>query len=311
MNLRPVTRRWDPHDLQTALEMVSRAERRALERAERLRLEAEDVLRSACRQAAETEETIRQEFVGELRDLRRELEAASRRATVAEAELDMLRAAHTELEFRARAAGLDLAATENASAVPPLQAVTAAAKRSGGAPRAELAAIEAEALRRRAQAELDLARAREEAVRLLTAATSEAQDLLRSAVSAIERDTAVAAATREQAERDGEAAAALRNEAAELRAEAARVLDEARRRAGQIAEEATEEARRAAVAVRRQVLEEFLSLRDAMDRTRESFQSFLDSVDPPDALLPPDQTSGPVGGTVPRAEPVGTESPGR
>lgn len=47
MTLRPVIRRWDPNDLETARRVVSRAERRALDRAEEYSRMAEDLLRAA------------------------------------------------------------------------------------------------------------------------------------------------------------------------------------------------------------------------------------------------------------------------
>lgn len=86
MTLRPVPRRGNSQDVDRARQLVSRAEIRALERAERLRAEAEDLLALAAQRAAETEERVRDRHAAELAAER----AAAERAA---AELAAVRAA--------------------------------------------------------------------------------------------------------------------------------------------------------------------------------------------------------------------------
>lgn len=265
MTLRSVRRRWEPTDLETALKMVSRAERRALERAEELRVEAERLMRSVSTQAVAVESKVRGEFAVELGALRDELEASSRRTTVAEVELDLL-----------RAAGAEARSDRRAPTVAPLRPLSGEAD-----PAAFAVTAEATATRIHAEAQLALARAQEEAVRILTAATDQAKDLLSMRVTALERDAAVITVAREQAERDAERAATLRSQAEEMldaaRSEAQAVLDGARVDAQEVVKKARQEAAEVMLAVRRQLIEELLSLRAAMDRARRSLESFVDA----------------------------------
>jgi hypothetical protein len=378
--LRPVTRRWNPSDLDTARRVVSRAERRALDQADQFRRQAEDLLRSMAAQAIDAEKKVREAFAAELRALRDEMETTSRRVTIAESELELYRGRYAELRSAAESAGV---------AIPPADALPTAQHgegeqhgerrqpqgegeqaRGGGAQADEvppvqmlpdevhpvdpeleaqrvLAAARSSAARLHSQAELELARAKEEAVRVLSHVTQQAADLLAATVAAVERDTAIAAASREQATHDGVAASAKWREAdAELarvaeesrrirvesarslesahaesartlesahaesartldaaraesdhtleaaRSEAARTLEAARSEADEAdrlreqaraeADAILEQARRQAETEREQIHRhlgaEIVGLRDAMDRTRESFETFLQSV---------------------------------
>jgi hypothetical protein len=367
--LRPVTRRWNPSDLDTARRVVSRAERRALDQADQFRRQAEDLLRSMAAQAIDAEKKVREAFAAELRALRDEMETTSRRVTIAESELELYRGRYAELRSAAESAGV---------AIPPADAHPTAQHgegeqhgerrqpqgegeqaRGGGAQADEvppvqmlpdevhpvdpeleaqrvLAAARSSAARLHSQAELELARAKEEAVRVLSHVTQQAADLLAATVAAVERDTAIAAASREQATHDGVAASAKWREAdAELarvaeesrrirvesarslesahaesartldaaraesdhtleaaRSEAARTLEAARSEADEAdrlreqaraeADAILEQARRQAETEREQIHRhlgaEIVGLRDAMDRTRESFETFLQSV---------------------------------
>lgn len=268
MSLRPRTRRLDPADLDTARKLVSRAERRALQRAEELRAEAEQLLKSASSRRVDLEREVRTELETELEGLRREMEEAGRRATIAENELELLRARHADLLTRARDAGLEVP-TGDEGHVPPLQVVGPGEGASAGS----------ETSRLHARAELELARARQEALAVLATATAEAEDLLSSAVGAIERETAITAATREQAERDGRAAAARRQEMelalVRTREEADRLIEDARAQAGRIVVEARREAAEVMAAVRAELESEIIDLRDVVDRTRDTFGVFL------------------------------------
>ena len=231
--MKPIVRS-EPVDLDAARKIVSREERRALDRAEQLRAEAEELLKLVSDQAVDAEVKVRAEFEDQIRALREEMAEASRRATVAESELELLRAG--------RPAG-------SGGAEPRTRVVTL------GREEDQLAATAATtAAQLRAQAEIELSRAKEEAVGILAAASREAGDLLFSAMTAIENDTSAARAARRQAEDDG-------------------------RQAGE-----------ALNAVRRQLLAEMLGLRDAMDQTRASFTQFLESssADP----APPDRAVG-------------------
>lgn len=295
--IRPGARRGDLNELEAARRVVSRAERTALEKAEALRAEAEALLKSTSARTVDAEGKVRQEFEAKLRALQEELDLTSRRATVAENALELLRTEHTELSARARQAGLEVPRVDTPDrdlVVPPLQMLTA--EHDGGERPSVLsefvermsddtdrlmAAASAAASRMHSQAELDLARAKDEAVELLSAATQEAEDLLATALAAIERDTAIAAATREQAQRDGEAANALRQQletsAAKMEEEARRIRDSARADAARIIEEAEREANQMMAEVRRRLADEVTTLREAMDRTRDSFEQFLDT----------------------------------
>ena len=276
--------------------MVGRAEREALEKAEALRSEAEALLKSTSARTVDAEGKVREEFEAKLRSLQEELDLTSRRATVAENALELLRTEHAELSARARQAGVEVPNVDTPAGdlvVPPLQLVTAEGDGDAGPSVLSefvermsddtdrlMAAASAAASRMHSQAELDLARAKEEAVELLSAATQEAEDLLATALAAIERDTAITAATREQAQRDGEAANALRKQletsAEKMEEEARRIRDSARADAARIIEEAEREASEMMAAVRSRLADEVTTLREAMDRTRDSFERFLE-----------------------------------
>lgn len=107
--LRPTGRRWEPDDLEGAKKVVSRAERDALDRAEQLRREAEQLLKAAGAQVVDAELKVREEFSAEMDALRAEMAAAGLRATAAEGELELLRAEHTELRAWLEAAGIGTA----------------------------------------------------------------------------------------------------------------------------------------------------------------------------------------------------------
>lgn len=287
--------------------MVSRAERKALERAEELRREAEALLKSTTSQTVNAELKVRQDFESQLRALREEMDATSRRATVAESELELVRVELGQLRLRAAEAGVEVGpdTTGGSLEVPPLKmlvvdpkggGITAStlddfvARMSSDTDRLMQSAAVA-ASRMHSQAELDLARAKEEAVLLLRSATQEAEDLLAAAVAAIERDTAITRATREQAERDGEVAATLRAEAKkaleEVEAEGERIRAEAQVEAKRIIEAAERESAEALAAVRHRLSDEVVSLRKAMERTRDSFESFLEHQVRPDGTPEP------------------------
>jgi ElaB/YqjD/DUF883 family membrane-anchored ribosome-binding protein len=323
--VRRVSRRINANDLETARKVVSRAEVRALEKAEEIRREAEELLRSVSSQAVDTEVKVREQFDVELRALREEMDATSRRATVAESELELVRAEYRELQVAAQSAGINVAPSGTQLEVRPLQLVTTGSDPSGRSMAGEfvdrmngdserlMAAASAAAARLHSQAELDLARAKDQAVRILSTATHEAEDLLSAAVTAIERDSAIASASREQAERDGALAAehsrdaeqvlALATEDAgrlreEARIEAGRVMAKARVEAERTSQEGRREAAQALEAVHGQLVHEIVGLRDAMDRTRQSFDLFLESTatattpDPPVPAPPADGAGG-------------------
>ena len=304
MAMKPVSRP-EASDLEVARKIVSRAERRALERAEQLRAEADELLKLVSSQAVDAEVKVRAEFDAQSRALREEMAEASRRATVAENELELLRA-------RTDGARTELVTT-------PIDDPAQAERLT--------AAAAATAAQIRAQAELELARAREEAVGLLASASREAGELLSSAMAAVENDTAATEAVRAQLEEELRAAAAVRSEldvalgqatqdAARIRedgivtrdrvvddaiAEAARILEAARAEAGRIREssgpdvdnaraeadrlvaEARREAADALNAVRCQLISEILGLRDAMEKARQSFAQFVESAEPASA----------------------------
>ena len=240
--------RSESSGLDAARRIVSRAERRALERAEALRAEAEELLKLVSAQTVDAEVKVRSEFEGQIRALREEMAEASRRATVAESELEILRAQADD----ARTAMVSTPGDAGAEA-----------ERLAAATSATAAQI-------RAQAELELARAREEAVGILAAASREAGDLLTSAMAAIETDHVASESVRHQVEEELQAVSAVRQEleaalaqasqdAARLREdgivtrdrlvdnatrEAARLLDEARAESDRLVEVARSESAR-------------------------------------------------------------------
>lgn len=279
--LRPISRRWEPDEVEEAKKLVARAESQALERAEQLRLEAETLLRAAEAHRDQTATRAREEVAAQLTALRLELDQVTRRASDAEAELERLRAENAELKSRPGAARPDgPEAADPAMATPPLRLVP-----SPGGPEEEAA---------------DTARAREDAMRILAVAAKEAEELLTTAVDTIERETAAAADLRRRAETEGlaaeelrrraeadlEAAAAARDEAAaerevaadalsQARAEAERLLEEARLECDALVAAARAEVRSEMAALRRQFATEVSNLRQAMDRARDSVEQIL------------------------------------
>src|SRR5438270_2442224 len=317
MVLRPGSRRTEALDLEAARRVVSRAERRALERAEELRQEADEILKAASNQAVDAEVKVREQFAAELQALREELAGTSRRATVAESQLELLRTREAEEggtdAATAQSGGSSTTgdggghATEVApEAVPGLRVVSTDpgrdpaqlsefGERLAGDPERLVAATGAAAARLHARAELEMVRCRDEALRILTDASREAEDLLMSAIAAIDRDTAIAAATLEQAERDGSAAAARRGDAeaaleagegpaarlrGEARPDADRLVNEARAEADRLVEEARAEAARIVEASRHDAarhLEEALARVDQLseDARRDATEALV------------------------------------
>lgn len=274
---------------------------------------------------------VREAFQADLAAMRDEMDAASRRATLAESELDLLRGSYAELEEHVRSRGdarpKELTSGPPPEVVRPLQIVTndpdniqgtstftRFRERMSDDTERLLAAASTAAARLHSQAEIDLARARDKAVAVLAKATQEAEDLLSAAVTAIERDTALADATREQARRDGEVAATARQEAemaatvirresedaaatlrreaeeaaaalrrqaeaslASASADARRLRDESRHEAERLLVDAEREASEVLIAVRRQLASEISALCDAADRTRDSVEQFLEA----------------------------------
>src|SRR5579862_4803869 len=90
--LRPVLRRRGASDLEAARKMVSTEERHALERAEELRREAEELYKTASEQAGGTG------GAGDVAGSEEQVEALRQRADAAESELEQLRARCAELE---------------------------------------------------------------------------------------------------------------------------------------------------------------------------------------------------------------------
>lgn len=139
------------------------------------------------------------------------------------------------------------------------------------------------------EGEADITRAREEAVAILAGATREAENLLNSAMAAIEHDTAIAKTHREKAEWDARAAAAARTEAeavlARARAEAHAIVEGARSDAGRILRDARDKGRAQAHAeleqARQRFAEETAGLRAVMDQARSTLERVLQVEDAP------------------------------
>jgi hypothetical protein len=268
--VRPVIRRFDPSDLETARRVVSRAERRALDQADGYRRQAEEVLKAVAGRTVDAEAAVRAEYEAQLAALREELGAAGRRASVAENELELLRVGSGPEKC---------AGTEP---VPPLRLVSPEQSQN----RLDdpfVAAARASAARLHAQAELDTIRARQEAVHVLVGAAAEADRKLAAVVTAIESDGTCAAAALEQARQDAEAAARRLQEAEALLARAEEdatlmrensrlaaggIVEEAEREADRILAESRREAGRALSEIHRQLIGEMSELRAAIDRTR-------------------------------------------
>jgi hypothetical protein len=266
--LRSRLRRGDASELDRARRTVSRAQRKALEQAEAAQQAAEALLKGAAKATVDAESKVSRQFEERFEALRSELVEASRRATVAENELELAR-----LELaRLRPGGDDRGAGPGAE---PVRVVEAAPSPGAGAHRVEAAAARS-AARLQAQGELELIRARDEAARLLRAARDEAQALLASALAVIERNAAVVEAVREQTDKDSEAAATLRARLevtlAGLQDEADRIRGAAGAQARAIIDEAEHQAAETASDVRRRLAEEIVALRRVMDHARDSFE---------------------------------------
>jgi hypothetical protein len=106
-----------------------------------------------------------------------------------------------------------------------------------------------------------------EAERIIRTAMEEARCLLVTALAAVERDAALTAATRAQAEQDGQAALAARQEAEDLLRRAARQASAA---------DAESSTARVREPLGGQLAVELSRLRDALERTRVSLDRYVD-----------------------------------
>ncbi|MBV9660617.1 MAG: hypothetical protein JO337_05625 [Acidimicrobiales bacterium] len=294
--MRPVMRRWEVNDLETARKMVSDEERQALERAEQLRHEAEELLQAAQERSGippASEEPAEGEEPTELVELRNEVETLRARC----AELEAKTAEPTSPEEGAPTGGLAPLATEG---LPSGELLNSFAQRMSQDIERLMEEAGAAAARLHLQAEEDMTRAKEQSARILSMASKEAEDLLAAAVKAIERDTMGAQSAREQAERENEVAGAARQEAAGVlgqaqldadqiregaREESRRMLEEARDVSGRAVEEAQDESRRIveeghlaareeARLLRRELADEVSKLRAAMNSASETLERF-------------------------------------
>jgi chromosome segregation ATPase len=288
-----LTRRWGPNDLEAARRVVSSAERQALDRAEQLRLEAEALLVASAERRAEEDRKVREEVTSEVDGLRAQLEEVTQRAADAEAELQRLQ---VEWERDGQPDPADDPAR------PALTLVTDEGASTDASYLADFVA------RMTAEAErlVDAAKAATATGPPAEPARTEADDLIKDALSAIERDTTAAASLvaeaegerraaeelrrqvererqaidelRRQVERERQAADELRRElerehraAAVAREEAQNQLSEARAQAERLLAEACA----SRDAQRRQLAAQMASLRDAMDVVRESLDRII------------------------------------
>lgn len=200
--MRPIIRRDERDDLEAARRMVSAAERQALERAEGLRREAEDLLHGATGVvSAGAPAGDSADLAGQVDALRSEVREAAERLSAQAEELGRLRAEQHQLTMK-------------------LQRIQSAAEQ----PRADRSPAPAEP------------------GHAVLPALREAEELLSAAVAAVERETERAAAVRSEAERArrvaeeeaGRIVAAARAEAESIRRrardEGRASYDEARRR---------------------------------------------------------------------------------
>jgi len=223
----------DREQLHTARDVVSRAEHEALERAERLQQEAEQLLRVATERGAEIEERIRAKVQEEIDFLRAEAAAAVERAERAEE-----RARHLEAELVRRAEGEG--ATEVYAGGPDegVEVLVSRMQSEAAALSQALTAV-AEEVKNRAHELLRASRAEAEAeaARILDGARSEAEQLTQEANSwheEVQRARQELEALQEslaqrQAQLDSELEAAQANRAA---------LEAAQREAEAVAQEA-------------------------------------------------------------------------
>jgi F0F1-type ATP synthase membrane subunit b/b' len=258
---------------------VSRAERKALDRAEKLRKEAEDLLDASTSRRADAERKAREELAEEIASLRVEMEAASRRAAEAEAQLEQLRSDRAEAEEVSDRPSLSLvpdqpgdsilggfAARMTEDADRLLQAAREAAE-------TQFAQVRSELEEAKRSADRMVAEAKRSADQIVSDARSEAEELLRTALAAIERDAGAATAALEEAERARQAAQTAHEQAeSELRAatatneEAEKQLTEARAEAHRLVAEAQEARQEQLAEGRSEFAAELATLRQAIDR---------------------------------------------
>jgi DNA repair exonuclease SbcCD ATPase subunit len=283
--VRPLTRRWGSNDLETARRVVSAAEREALDRAEQLRLEAEVLLQASVAQRAEEERHAREQVMSEVAGLRAELEQVTTRATEAEAEVQRL---HTEWEHNGRPERHD----ETGYDMPPEETTTDDLDDDAARPALTLVRDDASPIDASYLADF-VAQMATEAERLVQAAqaaaiqlppepaNAETDQLLKSALAAIERDTVAASNLVAEAEEERTAAEELRHQAQRehraasvAREEAQNQLHEARAEAERVLADACA-SRDQMVKVREELTAQLVSLRDAMDVIRDSLNRFI------------------------------------
>jgi hypothetical protein len=229
-----------------------------LEQAEHLREEAEGLLEAATAGGTAVEE------------LRAQSQAATARAASAEASLGRLEAEHAALlELLRKAAGESSVPKVTAGGTESSTSFFAdiMIRMSQDAERLIEAAEEA-AGRLQAQAGLELERAEADGAEILARARAEAEESLKAATAAITRDTAAAAAAREEAERARAIAAKARHEverereaASRARQEAETLLGLARDAATRMTDEVRAECIRLTEAAQAAALAEFSSIR--------------------------------------------------
>jgi hypothetical protein len=236
------------------------------------------------------------------------MESASRRATAAEAELEEFKKQRSvELElFQSQSDELEqlrkrLDASLNGSAFdrPPLDASEGAD--SAGADMLDpdsffsgfmarmsedtqrlMESATAAASRINAEAESELAKAREYAEEITREARKEAEDLLRTAVDAIDRDTTLTDAAREKAESDASTALRAREDAeralAKARSDADQLLAAARSEAERLINEGQTRHDQLIQAAQTEVEGKLGAARDDLADEIAGFRSFLDGV---------------------------------
>ena len=170
--MRPVIRRWDPNDLETARKVVSRAERRALDRAEEYSRRAESLLHAVADEAEPTGDTEAKPTGDTEAEPTEQTEAATIGGTEAEPTRDAP-ASPSGLPDPDPAAGTDEA----------VRLLLEAARRAERVLDAALAAAE-DAEAARSQAEV-------EAARLLAEARAEAAAIVGAARGAMDTERAV------------------------------------------------------------------------------------------------------------------------
>lgn len=243
--MRPIIRRDERDELDVARRLVSAAERQALERAEQLSRDAEDLLDAAAG-SADGQAAGLAARVAALED---ELRAATDRAAAQAEEVGRLRAEQHQLKIQLDRlqCRVDSAGAAGAAASDPLDAVEG------------------------------------QHIPALLATAREAEKLLSAAMSAIEDETERAAGVRAEAERIRRAAAdeseriigAARAEADEIRR---RARSEGRSEARS---EGRADGRAGLEEARRRLVEETAGLRTAMDQTWSTLEKLIGSQDRP------------------------------